>query len=158
MSENLGPSTQKGSPKYAMIKPVEGEILPRGRVDQGALNAVNYAIGLDVTPNATQHVEVKTSQVDSAWGFLIKTIPLAALFGFVAVLIVWFFAETPFLSLPTLLAFWVTLAITWAWMHKEHMRNTAEGVSRYETERKWNWHDKEQSFRHEYYRKLLRDR
>lgn len=58
-------------------------------------------------------VQMKTSHVDRAQGFLLSNWPLAGSFGLLAVLIAMLGWEVPFFSIGTLVLFWLFFAAWW---------------------------------------------
>lgn len=103
--------------------------------------AVTHTI--DVAPNATQHVELRTSAVDRALGFAIETAPLTAGFAVVVVGICVIGFGVPLMSLPTLIITFTVFAVVYTITYLYHLSISPEGVSLYEAQRKWNAIDRE---------------
>lgn len=100
---------------------------------------INAAIThtIDAAPSATQHIELRTSAVDRALGFMIATAPLAAGFAVVVVGICVLGFGVPLLSLPTLIITFTVFAIVWTIAYLYTLSISAEGVSLYEAQEKW---------------------
>lgn len=92
---------------------------------------------LDVAPHATQHVEVRTSGVDRALGFLISTLPLCGAFAATVVGIVVLGFGVPLLSLPTLVISFIVFVTGWVVVYCYNLAISPEGVSMYEATEKW---------------------
>ena len=114
--------------------------------------SVNHTI--DAAPVATQHVEMKTSAVDRALGFLIASVPLYGGFALLVLLVSVFFAGVPFLSLPALVIFWLSFVAAWVVGYCYTLSVSAEGVSHYEARQKWDVIKEEQRRRWAHYEKL----
>lgn len=102
---------------------------------------------IDATPSATQHIEVRTSAVDRALGFMLATAPLCAGFAVVVVGICVLGFGVPLLSLPTLVITFTVFAIVWCIAYLYTLHLSAEGVSMYEAQERWNIIKTEQQFR-----------
>lgn len=146
---NEGPSTQKGKPKYEIIRPLPAAPIVR-RMAPGELQHVEHAI--NVQPSATQHIEMRTSAVDRSKGFLIATVPLFAAFAVAAVLIAYVAFEVPVLSVAALTIFWLTFVGAWVTSYLYTLAISAEGIARFEAGRKWRVIEREQTERWNYYR------
>lgn len=111
-----------------------------------------HHLTLDLTPNATQHVELRTSAVDRAKGHALSTSILGIVLGVLAVLGLWALRGEPYLSFWLFIVFWLTFAAVWAgsWFWAQLV--SPEGVSLFEAWRKWNVVEREQSERWQYYR------
>lgn len=109
---------------------------------------------IDAAPVATQHVEMKTSAVDRALGFLIASVPLYAGFALVVLLVTVFYAGVPFLSLPALVIFWLSFVAAWVVGYTYTLSVSAEGVSHFEATQKWSLLREEQRRRWEHYERL----
>jgi fatty acid desaturase len=114
----------------------------------------NITHTIDAAPVATQHVEMKTSAVDRALGFLIASVPLYAGFALLVLLVTVFYAGVPFLSLPALVIFWLSFVAAWVVGYTYTLSVSAEGVSHYESRQKWAVIKEEQRRRWEHYEKL----
>jgi len=112
---------------------------------------------INVPVQASQHIEVKTSSVDRAKGFLIAGVPLYAAFGVGMLIVAVALFGTPVLSLTGFLVFWVTFVLAWGWGYWQTLRTSAEGVSLYEARRKWDVVDREQKERWSYYKQVHHD-
>ncbi len=110
---------------------------------------------IDAAPVATQHVEMRTSAVDRAKGFLIASVPLYAGFALVVVLVCVFFAGVPLLSLPTLLIFWLSFVAAWVVGYTYTLSVSAEGVAHFEARSKWDVIKEEQRRRWAHYERLI---
>ena len=106
---------------------------------------------IDVPMNATQHIELRTSAVDRAKGFLIASVPLYAAFALAVLLLSVLFANVPFWSFWGLAIFWLSFVLAWLWGYRETLRKSAEGIALFEAEEKWSIIREEQRRRWEHY-------
>lgn len=133
------------------VIPMEGEILaPARRVVPAELNQVSHV--LDVAPTATQHIEMRTSAVDRAKGFLISNLPLFAAFALVVVLAAINLHGSPLLSWFSFNVFWTTFTGAWLVSYVVTLVVSAEGVALFEAIMKWRIISREQRERWRYYR------
>lgn len=109
---------------------------------------------IDAAPVATQHIEMRTSAVDRALGFLIASVPLYAGFALLVLLVSVFYAGVPFLSLPALVIFWLSFVAAWVVGYTYTLSVSAEGVSHYEARQKWDVIKEEQRRRWAHYERL----
>lgn len=129
-------------------------VLARREPPAAPINAsVTHTI--DATPSATQHIELRTSAVDRALGFAIATSPLAAGFAVVVVGICVLGFGVPMLSLPTLIITFTVFATVWTIAYLYTLSISAEGVSMYEAQEKWNILREEQRRRWAYYERQI---
>ncbi len=113
---------------------------------------------IDAPLSATQHVEMRTSAVDRAKGFLIASTPLYAAFGVGAVLVGVLFFQVPFWSFWAFSIFWLSFVLAWLWGYWQTLEKSAEGIAHYEARRKWDVIAEEQRRRWEYYDRQMEDR
>jgi hypothetical protein len=108
--------------------------------------------------SATQHIELRTSAVDRAKGFLIASVPLYAAFavGVLAVSIA--FAGVPFLSFWSFAIFWLSFVLAWLAGYWQMLEKSAEGIAHYEARRKWNIIEEEQRQRWAHYERMIGDK
>lgn len=127
----------------------------QGRDDRQIQLAPRYEIAhtIDVPMNATQHIEMRTSSVDRAKGFLIASVPLYAAFALGVLLLSVLFANVPFWSFWGLAIFWLSFVLAWLWGYRETLRKSAEGIALFEAEEKWAIIREEQRRRWEHYDK-----
>jgi hypothetical protein len=149
-SQQAGPSTGKGKPRYGLVKPLPTPQTPVRRMTPADLNTVTHA--LDVTPTATHHVEMKTSAVDRSKGFLLATVPLFAGFALGLVLVSVFFLSVPFWSLTALVIFWLSFVGSWLASYLYTIAVSAEGIAMFEARSKWKVIEREQTERWNYYK------
>lgn len=109
---------------------------------------------IDATPHATQHVEMRTSAVDSAWGFLIRSVPLYAIVSIATVAVCVLGFGLPWLAMPTLVIFVVVFAASWLISVLYHMRISPEGVNYMEADRKWGVIEREHENRWAYWLRM----
>ena len=102
---------------------------------------------IDAVPNATQHIEMKTSAVDRAQGFLIASVPMYMLFGTAVVALCVLGWNVPLYSLATLTIFTLAFLAAWVVGYAWTLHVSAEGVSLYEAKQKWAIIEREQSER-----------
>jgi hypothetical protein len=113
---------------------------------------------IDAPLSATQHIDMRTSAVDRAKGFLIASTPLYAAFALGVVVLAALFAGVPFWSFWSFATFWLSFVAAWAWGYKQTLEKSAEGISHYEARRKWDIIGEEQRRRWEYYERQLEGR
>lgn len=121
-----------------------------------SLSVVEHNLG--VQPTATQHIEMRTSAVDRAVGYLIASVPLYGAFAFAVLLLACLGWNIPIFSITALIVFWVVFVATWVtgWIYT--LLVSAEGVSLFEAKRKWDLLDREQRQRWEYYKELNKNK
>jgi fatty acid desaturase len=147
------------------------ETVPASRVSQGNYVPARYeerreniqvaprhevAHIIDVPMNATQHIEMKTSAVDRAKGFLIASVPLYLAFALGVLLLSVLFAGVPFFSFWSLAIFWLSFVLAWLWGYRETLMKSAEGIAYMEASRKWDIVEEEQRRRWEHYDRQLK--
>lgn len=92
---------------------------------------------IDAQPNATQHVELRTSAIDRAVGFMIATAPLCFGFAVAVVGIVVLGFGVPLVSVATLVIVFTVFAVVWTVAYLYTLSISAEGVSLFEAQEKW---------------------
>lgn len=109
---------------------------------------------IDVPMQATQHIEMKTSAVDRALGFLIANVPLFGSFALGVWLLSGLVTATPLFSFLGLCILWSSFVLAWlaSWWYT--LRVSAEGIAMFEARSKWAIIKKEHDRRWEYYEKL----
>lgn len=110
---------------------------------------------IDAAPVATQHVEMKTSAVDRAKGFLIASVPLYMAFATAVVAVVAIGWSVPVFSLATFVIFWLSFVAAWVVGYTYTLHVSAEGVSLFEAKNKWAVIRREQDYRWDHYNRLL---
>jgi len=132
--------------KYGIKRANFVPVIPRRDVPAAPINAtVSHAI--DATPSATQHVEMRTNAIDRALGFMIATLPLCVAFGGVVLGVCVLGFGVPILSLPALVILFTVFATTWTVAYLYTLQISAEGVSMYEAQSKWDVIREEQRLR-----------
>lgn len=118
---------------------------------------INSTVGhvIDVAPTATQHIEVRTSAVDRAKGFLIASLPLYAAFATAVVGVVVLGFKVPLASLATLVIFLLAFVAAWVVGYCYTLQVSAEGVSLFEAKNKWDILKEEQRRRWEHYERQI---
>ena len=132
---------------FVTIVPAKQHILP-----PASLSVVEHNLG--VAPSATQHIEMRTSAVDRAVGYLIASVPLYGAVATMALLVACLGWGIPFFSIAALFVFWIVFVLTWVTGLLYTLLVSAEGVSLFEAKRKWDLLDKEQAARWRYYKEL----
>ncbi len=117
------------------------------RVSQPAPINAEVVHTIDTAPSATQHIELRTSATDRAIGFCISMSPIAAFFGVVVLGVCVVGYGIPLLSIPSLIILATVFAIVYtvAYLYTLHM--SAEGVSMFEAQSKWDVIKSEQAMR-----------
>lgn len=112
---------------------------------------------IDAPLSATQHIEMRTSSVDRAAGFLIASIPLYLTFSGAVVAVVVFGFQVPLASLATLTIFMLTFSAAWVVGYTYTLTVSAEGVSLLEAKSKWDVIRYEQQRRWAHFEKTVED-
>ena len=138
-----------------MLRPAAAKFVPAGPARR-ELPAMPGAVStqIDITPTATMHTEVKTSEVDRAKGFLLRTLPLYGAFGLLVVLVCVFFAGVPLMSLASLTIFWLSFVAAWLVAYSYDLSRSPSGIAHMEASRKWNLIEKEHDRRWAHYDRL----
>lgn len=110
---------------------------------------------IDAAPTATQHVEMRTSAVDRAKGFLIASVPLYAAFATAVVAVCILGFGVPMWSLPTLVIFWLSFVAAWVVGYAYTLHVSAEGVAMFEAKNKWAILREEQRRRWQHYERQI---
>lgn len=110
---------------------------------------------IDVAPVATQHVEMKTSAVDRAKGFLLASVPLYAMFALAVVAVVVLGWNVPLASMATLAIFVLSFTAAWIIGYAYTLQISPEGVSLYEAKEKWGVIRREQDYRWNHYQSQI---
>jgi hypothetical protein len=116
---------------------------------------INHTI--DAPLSATQHIEVRTSSVDRAAGFLLASVPLYLAFATAVVAVVVFGFQVPLASLATLTIFMLTFVAAWVVGYTYTLSVSAEGVSLLEAKSKWDVIRYEQQRRWAHFEKTVED-
>jgi hypothetical protein len=109
---------------------------------------------IDVTPTATTHIDVRTSEVDRAKGFLLRSVPLYAAFALLVLLVTVFFYSVPMLSLPALVIFWLSFVAAWLLAYCYDLSRSPSGIAHLEATRKWDLIEREHDRRWAHYERL----
>ena len=109
---------------------------------------------LDIPLQSTQHIEMKTSAVDRAKGYLIATLPLLAAFALGIWLLSGLLTATPLFSFLGLCILWSSFVLAWLLSYWYTLHVSAEGVSMFEARSKWKIIAREQDRRWAHYDKL----
>lgn len=114
------------------------------------------AHAIDAAPVATQHVEMRTSAVDRAKGFLIASVPLYMAFAASVVAVCVIGWRVPVWSLATFVIFWLSFVAAWIVGYAYTLHVSAEGVAHYEARQKWAILREEQRRRWNHYEQLTK--
>lgn len=82
-----------------------------------------------VKPSATTQTMLRTSYVDKAKGFQVATVPLAVAVGIGAALLAYLLRDTPLLSAPTFVIFWLGFLVVWVAGWVVHNLFSSDGVA-----------------------------
>jgi hypothetical protein len=143
--------TQHGSPRLALVKaePANAQI----RLSSpGSMRRLSHTI--DVRPNALSSIDMQTSAVDRAKGFLISTVPLFVGLATLSTLAAAYLFELPILCFATTVIFWLTFIGAWLAAYVYTLRVSAEGIALFEARSKWDVIKKEQEERWAYIHRL----
>lgn len=110
---------------------------------------------IDAAPVATQHVEMRTSAVDRAKGFLIASVPLYAAFATAVVGVVVIGWRVPIFSVGAFLVFWLSFVAAWVVGYTYTLSVSAEGVAMWEAKSKWRLLEREQEYRWRHYERQI---
>lgn len=111
---------------------------------------------IDAMPSATQHIELHTSAVDRSLGFAIATAPLASLFAVVVMAICALGFGVPLVGLPMLVIVATVFAVVWTIAYLYTLSISAEGVSLYEAQQRWEVIREEQRRRWAHWEDMIR--
>lgn len=112
---------------------------------------------IDAPLSATQHIEMRTSSVDRAKGFLLASVPLYLTFSAAIVAVVVFGFQVPLASLATLAIFMLMFVAAWIVGYTYTLTVSAEGVSLLEAKAKWDVIRYEQQRRWAHFEKTVED-
>lgn len=104
-----------------------------------------------VPPTATQHIEVRTSAVDRAKGYLIASVPLYGAFAIGVVAVGVLFLGLPLWSFSAFVTLWLSFLLAWFAGWVVTLLLSAEGVAFYEARQKWKVVEREQAERWRHY-------
>lgn len=131
--------------------------VPMGSRRQAPPMPVNSSVAhvIDAAPVATQHVEMRTSAVDRAKGFLIASVPLYAAFAAAVVGVCIIGWRVPVFSLATFIIFWLSFVAAWIVGYTYTLSVSAEGVALFEAKNKWDILREEQRRRWDHYERQI---
>lgn len=143
----------------------QGEVMPANFVvpAEGRRELPSYAPKHEVTHvidaplSATQHIEMRTSAVDRAKGFLIAAVPLYAAFAVGILALSVAFAGVPFWSFWSFCIFWLSFVLAWLVGYWVTLEKSAEGIAHYEARMKWKILAEEQRRRWDHYDRMMGD-
>ena len=127
-------------------------------VNPGPVNPVTkpindgVAYSLDIPQSSTQHVEMRTSHVDRAIGELIRSIGYYVMFSAFTTGLAVYAKSLPILSLLVFLIFSMSFLGIWTLNWLVGILVSAEGVSLFDSWRKWRLIEREQQNRWNYYK------
>jgi hypothetical protein len=132
------------------------KFVPAGPLARRPVPAMPGAVStqIDVTPTATTHIDVRTSEVDRAKGFLLRSVPLYGAFALLVLLVTVFFSGVPFLSLSALTIFWLSFVAAWLLAYCYDLSRSPSGIAHMEATRKWNLIEREHDRRWQHYERL----
>ena len=122
-----------------------------------ALPAADQVQQIDVLAAARVETRVMTSQKDHSWGFLIRTLPLAAAFSVAALVLAVGVLAVPLASIQALIVVFVAFAAVYSWAFWQDLRTSPAGISLYHTQNLWKHIHAERKFRHDWYRDERRE-
>lgn len=139
----------KGASRFVAPEPAPASIR---RIEVLPPETVQHT--LDVPLGSTQHIEVKTSATDRAWGYLISNVPMLAAFALGVVVLRATAFQAPLWTLATFGWFWSTFVLAWLGSYVVTLALSAEGVAFYESHQKWLVVKREQRERWAHYKRL----
>ena len=147
LEEQESAGYRRPSQKFVPAGPVRRE-LPAMPINA----SVNHTI--DAAPVATTHIDVRTSEVDRAKGFLLRSVPLYAAFALLVLLVTIFFSNVPLLSLSALTIYWLSFTAAWLLAYCYDLSRSPSGIAHMEARNKWSVIKEEQRRRWEHYERL----
>lgn len=117
--------------------------------------SINYA--LDVPLQSTQQIIMKTTAVDRAQGFAIKTRQLGLIIGFAVTVASIAFADVPVFSFWSLTIYVLTYAAVWLYAYYLDLKHSPEGIARNESDRKWGVIERHQERMWDHYDRMMGD-
>lgn len=133
------------------------EDLPQTRREIQIAPSYEVSHRIDAPLSATQHIEIRTSSVDRAKGFLIATVPLYAAFAIAVLALSVKFADVPILSFWSFTIFWLSFVLAWLAGYWVTLEKSAEGIAHFEARKKWKIIEREQEKRWDYYDRLAEE-
>ncbi len=135
------PVTLAEQERMGVRRPAPANFVPPARNPQPIqvlppVQEIRY--GLDVPQTATLHVELRTSAVDRAKGYLLETTGLCLVFALALVLGVRYWQGWPLLAAGMYLSTLILFALLWGGSYILHKLLSVEGVALLEAWRKWN--------------------
>ena len=113
---------------------------------------MNYTI--DVPLQSTQQIVMKTTAVDRAQGFAIKTQQLGLIIGFAVTVASVAFVDVPVFSFWSLTIYVLTYAAVWLYAYYLDLKHSPEGIARNESDRKWGVIERHQDRMWDHYDRL----
>ena len=117
------------------------------------MQEINYT--LDVPLQSTQQIVMKTTAVDRAQGFTIKTQQLSLIIGFAVTVASIAFAKVPVFSFWSLSIYVTTYAAVWLYAYYLDLKHSPEGIARNESDRKWGVIERHQERMWDHYDRLI---
>jgi len=114
---------------------------------------VNYEIAVPL--QSTQHVEMRTTAVDRAHGFAIRTRQLGLIIGLAITVAAIVLVKVPILSFWSLAIYVMTYATVWLWAYYLDLKHSPEGIARNESDRKWDVIERHQARMWDHYDRLI---
>lgn len=112
-------------------------------------------ITLDVPLQSTQQIVMKTTAVDRAQGFAIKTQQLGLIIGFAVTVASIAFVNVPVFSFWSLAIYVLTYAAVWLYAYYLDLKHSPEGIARNESDRKWGVIERHQERMWDHYDRMI---
>lgn len=150
-----------GSPPTSQIVPRSKNFVPalpnapvaKRQPTPAPMQDINYA--LDVPLQSTQQIIMKTTAVDRAQGFAIKTQQLGLIIGFAVTVASIAFADVPVFSFWSLTIYVLTYAAVWLYAYYLDLKHSPEGIARNESDRKWGVIERHQERMWDHYDRMI---
>jgi hypothetical protein len=113
-----------------LVKPESTAVAKR--VPAQVLPVQTTAYTLDVVTQSTQHIEMRTSAVDRAQGFLIANVPLFGAFALGVWLLSGLMTTSGFFTLTGLVILWLSFVAAWLASYYYTLQVSAEGIAMFE--------------------------
>lgn len=145
--------TKTYAKNFVPALPVQTMAIAKRQPQPAPSQEMNYTI--DVPLQSTQQIVMKTTAVDRAQGFAIKTQQLGLIIGFAVTVASIAFADVPVFSFWSLTIYVLTYAAVWLYAYYLDLKHSPEGIARNESDRKWGVIERHQERMWDHYDRLM---
>jgi len=151
-----GPPTSQIVPRpknFVAALPMQATAVAKRMPPPAPSQEMNYTI--DVPLQSTQQIVMKTTAVDRAQGFAIKTQQLGLIIGFAVTVASVAFVDVPVFSFWSLTIYVLTYAAVWLYAYYLDLKHSPEGIARNESDRKWGVIERHQDRMWDHYDRMI---